>query len=74
MAENLSKLLAVVLIAAAPIAAFAQDAEQATKEALEKLDWLVAVDPWETETATFWKRPGAEPQRAGLGRRSALGG
>ncbi|MFH1921455.1 MAG: formate dehydrogenase-N subunit alpha [Planctomycetota bacterium] len=32
------------------------------REALEKLDWLVAADLWETETATFWKRPGATPQ------------
>jgi len=32
------------------------------REALEKLDWLVAVDLWETETATFWKRPGAKPE------------
>lgn len=27
-------------------------------EALKKLDWLVAVDLWETETAAFWKTPG----------------
>ena len=40
MAENFRKLLAVVLIAAAPIAVFAQDAEQATKEALDKLDQM----------------------------------
>ena len=40
MAENLRKLLAVVLIAIAPIAGFAQDAEQATKEALDKLDQM----------------------------------
>ena len=40
MAENLRKLLAVVLIAVAPIAVFAQDAEQATKEALDKLDQM----------------------------------
>ena len=40
MAENLRKLLAVVLIAIAPIAAFAQNAEQATKEALDKLDQM----------------------------------
>lgn len=33
------------------------------REALEKLDWLVAVDLWETETATFWRRPGAEPEQ-----------
>ena len=31
------------------------------RKALEKLDWLVAVDLWETETATFWKRPGVNP-------------
>jgi formate dehydrogenase major subunit len=31
------------------------------REALEKLDWLVAVDLWETETAAFWKRPGVNP-------------
>ena len=33
------------------------------REALEKLDWLVAVDLWETETAAFWKRPGAKPEQ-----------
>ncbi len=32
----------------------------AARGALEKLDWLVAVDLWETETAAFWKRPGAD--------------
>lgn len=26
--------------------------------ALSKLNWLVAVDLWETETASFWKAPG----------------
>lgn len=31
--------------------------------ALEKLDWLVAVDLWETETAQFWKRPGVDPKK-----------
>ncbi|MDY6969593.1 MAG: formate dehydrogenase-N subunit alpha, partial [Spirochaetota bacterium] len=31
-------------------------------KALEKLDWLVAADNWETETAAFWKRPGANPK------------
>ena len=40
MAENPRKLLAVVLIAVAPIAVIAQDAEQATKEALDKLDQM----------------------------------
>jgi len=26
------------------------------REALSKLDWMVVIDPWETETAAFWKR------------------
>ncbi len=34
----------------------------AQRRALEKLDWLVAVDLWETETAAFWKRPGVDPK------------
>ncbi len=32
------------------------------RKALDKLDWLVAVDLWETETAAFWKRPGVKPE------------
>jgi len=31
------------------------------RKAMEKLDWMVAVDLWETETAAFWKRPGVNP-------------
>ena len=31
------------------------------RNALENLEWLVSVDLWETETAAFWKRPGATP-------------
>lgn len=31
------------------------------RKALEKLDWLVVADLWETETADFWKRPGVKP-------------
>ncbi len=27
------------------------------RKALDRLDWMVAVDLWETETAAFWKRP-----------------
>jgi hypothetical protein len=42
MAENLRTFLTVLLITAAPIAVFAQDAEQATKEALDKLDQMSA--------------------------------
>ena len=30
-------------------------------KALENLDWMVGVDLWETETAAFWNRPGANP-------------
>ncbi len=29
---------------------------------LDKLDTLVIQEIWETETATFWKRPGADPK------------
>ena len=29
-------------------------------EGMKKLDWLVAVDLWETETASFWKAPGVD--------------
>ncbi len=31
------------------------------REMLGKLDWLLAVDLWETETAQFWKAPGIDP-------------
>ena len=31
------------------------------RKAMEKLDWMVVADLWETETAAFWKRPGANP-------------
>ncbi len=45
MAENVKRLLAVALIAVAPIAVYAQDADQATKEALDELDQMsVEVD------------------------------
>ena len=30
--------------------------------AMEKLDWMVAVDLWDTETMNFWQRPGADPK------------
>jgi len=32
---------------------------------LDKLDWLVVCDLWETETAAHWKRPGVDPSRIG---------
>ena len=28
------------------------------REAIDKLDWLVCVDLWETDTSVSWKRPG----------------
>lgn len=31
------------------------------RKAMENLDWMVAVDLFETETAAFWKRPGVNP-------------
>lgn len=32
------------------------------REALKKLDWLMAADLWETETAAIWKAPGVNPE------------
>lgn len=31
------------------------------KKALENLEWMVGVDLFETETVSFWKRPGVNP-------------
>ena len=31
------------------------------RNALGKLDWMVAIDLWETETSVFWKRDGVNP-------------
>jgi len=33
------------------------------REALAKLDWLVAVDIFESDTSVFWKRPGVDPSQ-----------
>ncbi len=30
--------------------------------AMDKLDWMVVADLWETDTSVFWKRPGAKPE------------
>lgn len=32
-------------------------------DAMDKLDMLVVQEIWETETAAFWKRPGADPSK-----------
>jgi formate dehydrogenase-N alpha subunit len=31
------------------------------RKALDRLEWLVAVDLWETETAAHWERPDVDP-------------
>jgi len=36
-----------------------------TREALGKLDWMVSVNLWDTETSSFWRRPGADPKKIG---------
>lgn len=36
---------------------------EATLQTLGKLDWMVVTDLWETETASFWKRPGSNPAK-----------
>ncbi len=33
------------------------------REMLGKLDWLLAVDLWETETAEFWRAPGIDSSK-----------
>jgi formate dehydrogenase major subunit len=33
----------------------------AERQALQNLEWLVAVDLWETETCAFWQEPGVDP-------------
>jgi formate dehydrogenase major subunit len=33
------------------------------RKAMEKLDWMVAVNLWDTETSSFWQRPGADPAK-----------
>jgi len=33
------------------------------RKALEKLDWLVAADLWETETASFWATPDVDTKK-----------
>ncbi len=34
-----------------------------TREALTKLDWMVTVNMFETETGSFWKGPGMDPKK-----------
>ena len=31
------------------------------RSAMDKLDWLLVTDMWQTETANFWQRPGVNP-------------
>jgi len=31
------------------------------RQSLAKLDWMVAVNLWDTETSSFWRRPGVDP-------------
>jgi formate dehydrogenase-N alpha subunit len=31
------------------------------RQALHNLEWMIAVDLWDTETASFWRRPGVDP-------------
>ncbi|RME47263.1 MAG: formate dehydrogenase-N subunit alpha, partial [Caldilineae bacterium] len=33
------------------------------RKAMENLDWMVAVNLWDTETSSFWRRPGVDPAR-----------
>ena len=44
--------------------ASAQNAELVSS-AMERLDWLVNIDFFDNETASFWKREGADPAKIG---------
>ena len=35
------------------------------RAAFERLEWMVVVDSYETETASFWRREGADPAKIG---------
>ncbi len=35
------------------------------RTAMDKLDWMVVSDIWQTETANHWKRPGVNPAEIG---------
>ena len=43
-------------------AASGQNAELA-RAAMERLEWMVNIDSYETETASFWKREGSDPSK-----------
>ncbi len=45
-------------------AASGMNAELA-RAALERLEWMVNIDAYETETASFWRREGADPSKIG---------
>jgi formate dehydrogenase major subunit len=45
-------------------AASGMNAELA-RAAMERLQWMVVVDAYETETAAFWQREGADPEKIG---------
>jgi formate dehydrogenase-N alpha subunit len=45
--------------------AVSDPASEHVREALGHLDWLVCIDPYEQETAAFWKRPGVNPADIG---------
>ncbi|GAC1501915.1 MAG: hypothetical protein NVS1B14_06500 [Vulcanimicrobiaceae bacterium] len=45
-------------------AASGQNAELA-RAGMERLEWMVNIDSYETETASFWRREGADPTKIG---------
>jgi len=55
-----SKIEGAILMGTNPVVGGPNSMKEA--KALEKLNWLVCADLWETETSIFWKRPGANPK------------
>jgi len=56
----MEKVKGLVILGMNPVVSAANSNK--VKKALDKLDWMVAVDLWETDTAVFWKRPGINPK------------
>jgi len=60
--EAMAKLTIKGLICMGQNPAVGGPNSQFERQAMENLEWMIVADLWETETAAFWKRPGANPR------------
>jgi formate dehydrogenase major subunit len=63
MAEAIEKRIVKGLLSPGHNTAVSGPNANIERAGLDKLEWLVVWDLWETETAAFWKRPGVDPSR-----------